>query len=800
MSESHESTIAGVGTAHLSYPGVELSDSDSDGDSFVINGIALGVGDVTMGQSGVKKFWPAEELEKAAETLEGQDLVRDHINTTEGKVGTVTEATFMEDVGVVYEAEVANHYDELANDIRAGLMEVSVRAYHAPEDELEENDDGALVVEDVYFDNLSVVNNGASPSNTADTGGIGNILDSAPSVEASASFDGGQATATLSRTEAVLSHDAALSSASQEDDDGSEEAEDPCWDGYVQVGMKDGSDGNPVPRCVPKEEAESDGELDDDAGVAYEGQSLEDVADTEEAASVPEWEEGDLVQWQVNSDMFGMIVHNPDDEAIVMVEIHEEVDGELESTGFTISAGYGDVVEYENAEEMSMTQDDLPSDVDQEYAQELSPNHPDIYASREDALDRANEIGLDDVHEHEFDGDTYHMPGVSHQDYMDAMSEQGNHDGEDEDEYSETDPAGAVEEAASMDELDEVYSDWSDSVNMTASQLETWSEHPCASEASVDSDAVIKRNMRLLETDKADWDTDDISDAERTISFIARMSAGENKPDSPMDGVNGCPSKWAISLLNWAYNPFDEIPSEPDEDEMGDGEVAGSRTTAVATTAILSGVSGESSFNSTETMIEYDSADIEELGDDLDDPVVVEKDELEDMADKAEKAEDVEAELGALSEKLDEQDDATEVVDELSDEAVDMISGDVELVSSRLRRLRCSTRFRTSTPRSSPSTGPAVRQRNSRRSSLRVSFARRSTSTRRPSCPRPSTRPSPSLTLAVPARRSFRTTRTSRMLAKSMPRSSRRRAGARRLRRSDRERSRFRTSGPCSIC
>lgn len=772
MSESHESTIAGVGTAHLSYPGVSLSDSDSGGDGFVINGIALGAGDVTVGQSGVKKYWPAEALEQAAETLEGQDLVRDHINTTEGKVGEVTKAEYLEDVGVVYEAEVASHYDNLANDIAAGLMEVSVRAYHAPEDELEQNDAGALVVEDVYFDNLSVVNNGASPSNTADTGGIGNILDSAPTVEASASFSDGQATATLSRSEAVLSHDAALSSAANEGD--VDEQEDPCWDGYVQVGMKDGEDGDPVPRCVPKEEAESEEPLTDDAGVGYHGQPRPDVADestdseTEEAAAPPEWErgdlvqwqvfpemfgkidynpdnrhvvmvyihrmedgemvrtgytvtagytdiqefdpdvsreqawmaepqddvdteeashptweEGDLVEWQVNSDLFGAIEYTPENRPVVLVEIHKAVDGELEPTGFVITAGYTDLHEYEPGDELSMGQDDLPTDADQEYALDLSPDHSDVFVDREEALARATEIGLGSVHPHIFEGDTYYMPGVNCEEYMDATSEQGNDgDEEDESEYSETDPDGDVEEA-SMDELDEVYSEWSDSVNMTASQLETWSEHPCSSEASVDDEAVIKRNMRLLETDKSDWDEDDIEDAKRTNSFIDRMDSEEMEPESPMDGVHGCPSKWAISLLNWAYNPFDSIPSKPDEDqidEMGETEheVAGSRTTAVATTATLSEQTGESSFNSTDTMINYESADPEELGDELDDPVVVEKDELENMADKAEKAEDVEDELGALSEKLDEQDDATEVVDELSDEAVDMISGDVD--------------------------------------------------------------------------------------------------------------------------
>lgn len=32
---------------------------------------------------------------------------------------------------------------------------------------------------------------------------------------------------------------------------------DPCWEGYVQRGMKPGSDGNPVPNCIPVTKTES---------------------------------------------------------------------------------------------------------------------------------------------------------------------------------------------------------------------------------------------------------------------------------------------------------------------------------------------------------------------------------------------------------------------------------------------------------------------------------------------------------------------------------------------------------------
>lgn len=34
-------------------------------------------------------------------------------------------------------------------------------------------------------------------------------------------------------------------------------SDDPCWEGYVQVGMKTGKDGNPVPNCVPANTAQA---------------------------------------------------------------------------------------------------------------------------------------------------------------------------------------------------------------------------------------------------------------------------------------------------------------------------------------------------------------------------------------------------------------------------------------------------------------------------------------------------------------------------------------------------------------
>jgi hypothetical protein len=50
------------------------------------------------------------------------------------------------------------------------------------------------------------------------------------------------------------------------------------------------------------------------------------------------------------------------------------------------------------------------------------------------------------------------------------------------------------------------------------------------------------------------------------------MSADANEPENPRDGSFGCPSNWAISLLNWAYNPFDSIPETPENEELDDVE------------------------------------------------------------------------------------------------------------------------------------------------------------------------------------------------------------------------------------
>lgn len=111
--------------------------------------------------------------------------------------------------------------------------------------------------------------------------------------------------------------------------------------------------------------------------------------------------------------------------------------------------------------------------------------------------------------------------------------------------------ADVLERRRAEEELDEVFASWRESVNMSASELERWAENECSRKASVDSRAVIDRNLNLLRKKKADWGSKEIKDAKRTISFIARMKGMEQGEPA----VKGCPSKRDISLKNWAYDP-----------------------------------------------------------------------------------------------------------------------------------------------------------------------------------------------------------------------------------------------------
>lgn len=162
----------GYGTADLSAGALE------GGPPYTVHGVAIGPGDHTITKSG-EKIWTADALEAAAETLadDSTDLagdglaVVDHSESAGDVVGEVTKSGWDPNLGVVYEMEIDD--EDLAQQIANGRLEVSPRALHKPDSELETNDDGVPVVgeDDLKrFVHLSIEQSGAAPSNFVDIG------------------------------------------------------------------------------------------------------------------------------------------------------------------------------------------------------------------------------------------------------------------------------------------------------------------------------------------------------------------------------------------------------------------------------------------------------------------------------------------------------------------------------------------------------------------------------------------------------------------------------------------------------
>lgn len=160
-----------------------LTSSVSGSPPYQISGVAIGAGDTTNGQNG-KKYWPESTLRDAAESLEGKNLVTDHKNTVHEAVGEVTKARF-KNGEVQFQAELDDK--ELAEKIVNQRLDVSARIYHRDPEELEENEDGAKVIDLAYFDNLSfVLKPGASDSNHVELGASASMS----AAELAESFEG----------------------------------------------------------------------------------------------------------------------------------------------------------------------------------------------------------------------------------------------------------------------------------------------------------------------------------------------------------------------------------------------------------------------------------------------------------------------------------------------------------------------------------------------------------------------------------------------------------------------------------
>ena len=107
-----------------------------------------------------------------------------------------------------------------------------------------------------------------------------------------------------------------------------------------------------------------------------------------------------------------------------------------------------------------------------------------------------------------------------------------------------------IKNAFTQEEIDETYTEYKASVNMSYSELKRWSETECSKKASIGRTA-INRNLTLLSKKKADWTSANATEARKAIAYIARAIKQPQGKDVSKD----CPySKNYIALKNWAYD------------------------------------------------------------------------------------------------------------------------------------------------------------------------------------------------------------------------------------------------------
>lgn len=106
------------------------------------------------------------------------------------------------------------------------------------------------------------------------------------------------------------------------------------------------------------------------------------------------------------------------------------------------------------------------------------------------------------------------------------------------------------------DGVDDVWNDWTESVNMTASELEKWLDTDESKEVGDKSGGGEstghrsgRRIIELLRTKKTDLTDDDVEWMRKVIGYVHRHRA-----QGPSDDAEH--SRWRYSLMNWGNDPL----------------------------------------------------------------------------------------------------------------------------------------------------------------------------------------------------------------------------------------------------
>ncbi|TDE02797.1 DUF3140 domain-containing protein [Jiangella asiatica] len=106
------------------------------------------------------------------------------------------------------------------------------------------------------------------------------------------------------------------------------------------------------------------------------------------------------------------------------------------------------------------------------------------------------------------------------------------------------------------DEIDQIWDDWRDAVNMTAKELSDWLQTPestAVGDKSGDGESTGhesgRRIVEILRTRKDDLDEDDAAHMRRVVGYVHRHLA-----QKPSGDVTRTP--WRHSLMNWGHDPL----------------------------------------------------------------------------------------------------------------------------------------------------------------------------------------------------------------------------------------------------
>lgn len=107
-----------------------------------------------------------------------------------------------------------------------------------------------------------------------------------------------------------------------------------------------------------------------------------------------------------------------------------------------------------------------------------------------------------------------------------------------------------------MSNVDEVWKDWKDAVNMTATELEKWLDTDESTSVGQKEDGGEstghrsgRRIIEILRTKKADLQDDDVAHMHKVVGYVHRHLA--QRPDGDVSAT-----PWRYSLMNWGHDPL----------------------------------------------------------------------------------------------------------------------------------------------------------------------------------------------------------------------------------------------------